>query len=46
MPREEFRSEEQAMEEARRMEEITGYSFDIVYNGESWEVFQEEGNGM
>ena len=39
----EFKTEEEAMEYCRSMEDQTGYNFDCFFNGDKWEVFQEEG---
>ena len=38
-----FKTEELAQQEARRMEDQTGFEFDVFFNGDTWEVFQEEG---
>ena len=39
----EFKTEDLAKEEIKRMEEQTEYSFDCFHNGRAWEVYQEEG---
>lgn len=44
MSKEWFKTEEEAQKEARRMEDQTGYVFDVFWNGDTWEVYQEEGS--